>query len=539
MNIWNRFKERMQGRKRKEQETSNEGKNSLDKNLLVNINHLKQDLGDSSDLVIRHFEMGGEPLIKTSAVYISGLVNEKNVNEFVSGALKVEASIEKMTQESGVVNSFDFIKGHAHSVEKVTVVSEWDKLLLAVLSGYTVILIDGYDEAITGDTKGGETRGVNEPSTQLIIRGPKVAFTESIGTNVALIRRYLKSPDLRFETMQVGSISRTDVAVMYMKGIASEKVLREIKARLNKIEVDDIIDSGYIEQYIQDTSLTLIPTIYNTERPDSVVGNLMEGRIAIIVDGTPFVLVAPALFIQFFQTPSDYYQNFVISSFLRLLRVISFTISLLTPSLYIALTTFHPQMIPTALLVSLAAQQEGVPFPLFMEVLLMEFTFEIIREAGLRMPRAVGQAVSIVGGLVLGQAAVQAGIVSATTIIVVALTGIASFAVPSYNIAVAPRILRFSLMIIAGSFGLYGVLMALFILIAHMSSLRSLGIPYLSPFAPFIWSDIKDSIIRQPLWSMNSRPRLINQQNVQRQAKSQKPVPSDPADSYSKNEKGD
>ncbi|MGP4060468.1 spore germination protein [Halobacillus sp. H74] len=539
MNIWNRYKKKTQRKKRKEQDASYNVDNSLDKSLLVNVNKLKQDLGDSSDLVIRQFEMGGEPLLETAAVYMNGLVDEKNVNEFVSGALKVEASIEKMAQEYHGVNSFDYIKAHAHSVEKVIVVSDWDKLLLAVLSGYTVILVDGYDEAITGDTKGGETRGVTEPSTQLVIRGPKVAFTESIGTNVALIRRYLKSPDLRFETMQVGSISKTDVAVMYMKGIANEKVLREIKTRLNKIEVEDIIDSGYIEQYIQDTAITLFPTIYNSERPDAIVGNLMEGRIAIIVDGTPFVLVAPALFIQFFQTPSDYYQNFVISSFLRILRVISFTISLLTPSLYIALTTFHPQMIPTPLLISLAAQQEGVPFPLFMEVLIMEFTFEIIREAGLRMPRAVGQAVSIVGGLVLGQAAVQAGIVSATTIIVVALTGIASFAVPSYNIAVAPRILRFALMVIAGSFGLYGVLMALFILIAHLSSLRSFGTPYLSPFAPFIWSDIKDSIIRQPLWSMISRPRLISERNVQRKDKGQKPVPPDSNDSHSKNEKGD
>ncbi|SFJ81090.1 spore germination protein KA [Halobacillus dabanensis] len=539
MNIWNRYKKKMQRNKKKDQDASNENENSIDKNLSVNINKLKQDLGDSSDLVIRHFEMGGEPLVEIAAVYMSGLVDEKNVNEFVSGALNVEASIEKRAQEYRGVNSFDFIKAHAHSVEKVTVVSEWDKLLLAVLSGYTVILVDGYEEAISGDTQGGETRGVTEPSTQLVIRGPKVAFTESLGTNISLVRRYLKSPDLRFETMQVGSISKTDVAVMYMKGIASEKVLREIKKRLTKIEVEDIIDSGYIEQYIQDASFTLFPTIYNSERPDAIVGNLMEGRIAIIVDGTPFVLVAPALFIQFFHTPSDYYQNFVISSFLRLLRVISFTISLLTPSLYIALTTFHPQMIPTPLLISFAAQQEGVPFPLFMEVLIMEFTFEIIREAGLRMPRAVGQAVSIVGGLVLGQAAVQAGIVSATTIIVVALTGIASFAFPSYNMGVAPRILRFSLMIIAGSFGLYGVLMALFILIAHMSSLRSFGTPYLSPFAPFIWSDIKDSIIRQPLWSMITRPRLISQQNVQRQEKGQKPAPPDAVDSNSNKEKGD
>ncbi|MFC7063390.1 spore germination protein [Halobacillus seohaensis] len=536
MNIWNRYKNRSKKQTTKDQEPTTEKVSALDQNIRVNLNKLKEELGDSGDLVIRQFELGAAPSTQTAVIYISGLVDEKSVNEFVTASLKVESSLEGKSQELTQQNVFDFIKGHALSVEKVEMKTDWNEFLLSVLSGYTAILVDGYDEAIIGNTIGGETRGVTEPTTELTIRGPKISFTESIGTNVAMVRRYLKNPNLRFETMQIGSISQTDVAIMYIKGIANEKVFREIKQRLNKIEVEDILDSGYIEQYIEDETFTLFPTIYNTERPDAVVGNLLEGRIAIIVDGTPYVLVAPALFIQFFQTPSDYYQNFFIGSFLRFLRISTFAITLFTPSLYIALTTFHPQMIPTSLLISLAAQQEGVPFPLFIEVLIMEFTFEIIREAGLRMPRAVGQAVSIVGGLVLGQAAVQAGIVSAATIIVVALTGISSFAIPSYNMAVAPRLLRFLMMFLAGSFGLYGVSMALFILVAHLSSLRSFGIPYLTPFAPFVWSDIKDTIIRQPLWTMIFRPRLTSQQNGKRQDKGQKPGPPDSDNPYVKKE---
>ncbi|WP_173917661.1 spore germination protein [Halobacillus sp. Marseille-Q1614] len=522
MKKWNSSKNQLKKQTEKERNSTSETENILDVNLQVNLSKLKKDLGDSSDLVIRPFDMFEESSIDTAVVYMSGLVNRKSVNEFVSKTLKVNPSSEGSPLGPAL---FEFIKKQAHSIEKTKFVTEWNEILLAVLSGQTVILVDGYCEAVIGDTKGGETRGISEPKTQLVVRGPNVGFTESIGTNAALIRRYLKTPNLRLETMQIGSVSKTDVAVMYIKGIANEKVCREIKKRLNKIEVADILESGYIEQYIQDEPFTLFPTIFNTERPDAVVGNLLEGRIAIIVDGTPFVLVAPALFIQFFQSPGDYYQNFFMGSFLRLLRLICFTISLLTPSLYIALTTFHPQMIPTALLISLAAQQEGVPFPLFFEVLIMEFTFEIIREAALRMPRVVGQTVSIVGALVLGQAAVQAGIVSATTIIVVAFTGIASFAVPNYNITVAPRLLRFLLMILAVSFGFYGVFMGLFILIAYLSSLRSFGIPYLSPFAPVVWADIKDSIIRQPLWSLINRPRLISQQNSKRQDQGQKPTP--------------
>ncbi|WP_431799939.1 spore germination protein [Halobacillus andaensis] len=359
MNFWDRYRKKLKKLSRKE--TPPKIDNSLDHKLDTNIDKLKKELGESSDLVVRHFELGEEFCVAAAVVYMSGLVDEKKVNNFVAESLKVEDSLKKVTYPQK--SMFDIVKSRALSVNKVVVVAEWDKFLLSVLNGETAILVDGSNEAITANTKGGETRDVSEPSTQLVIRGPKVSFTESIGTNVALIRRYIKSPNLRFETLQVGSITKTDVAIMYLKGTANEKVLREVKKRLNKIEVEDIFESGNIEQYIQDNAFTPFPTIYNSERPDAVVGNLLEGRIALIVDGTPFVLVVPAIFIQFFQSPSDYYQNYLIGSFLRLLRIISYIISILTPSLYVALTTFHPQMIPTSLLISLAAQHEGVPFP--------------------------------------------------------------------------------------------------------------------------------------------------------------------------------
>jgi spore germination protein KA len=277
------------------------------------------------------------------------------------------------------------------------------------------------------------------------------------------------------------------------------------------------LESGYIEELIQDETYTPFPTVYNTERPDVIAAGLLEGRVAILIDGTPFVLLVPALFGQFNQAAEDYYQRADIGTLLRLLRYLSFFIALLGPSLYIAITTFHQEMIPTPLLISLAAQREGVPFPAFIEALVMELTFEILREAGVRLPRAVGQAVSIVGALVIGQAAVEAGIISAAMVIVVSVTAIASFVFPSYNMAISVRILRFGLMGLAASFGLFGITLGLIAIVLHLCSLRSFGIPYMSPFAPFILADQKDMLFKVPLWGMFSRPRLISQKNVIRE----------------------
>lgn len=360
-------------------------------------------------------------------------------------------------------------------------------------------------------------RGLEEPSSQTVVRGPKEGFTETLRINTSLIRRRIKNTNLWIETLSVGEKTQTDVALLYIKGIANDKIIQEVRNRMNKINIDAILESGYIEELIQDESYTIFPTIHNTERPDAACGSLLEGRIIIMVDGTPFVLIVPALFIEFFQSSEDYYQRADISTLLRLLRFLCLFLALLTPSAYIAVTTFHQEMLPTRLLISLAAQREGVPFPAIVEAIMMEITFEILREAGVRMPRAVGPAISIVGALVLGQAAVEAGVVSATMVIIVSLTAIASFVSPTFNMGIAIRILRFVFMILAATFGLFGIIIGLIIMVAHLASLRSFGVPYLSPMAPFIAGDQKDAILRIPLWGMLSRPRLISQKDIKRE----------------------
>jgi spore germination protein KA len=274
---------------------------------------------------------------------------------------------------------------------------------------------------------------------------------------------------------------------------------------------------------IQDGVWTPFPTVFNTERPDTIAAGLLEGRIAIIVDGTPFVLLVPVVFVSFLQSAEDYYQRFDIGTFLRLLRFGSFFIALLLPSLYVAVATFHQELLPTTLMLHLAAQREGVPFPPIVEAFIMEVVFEVLREAGVRMPSAVGKTISIVGALVIGQSAVEAGIVSPAMVIVVSFTAITNFVLPAINLAIAVRLLRFGFLILAGTLGMYGISVALLLLVVHLSSLRSFGIPYLKPFAPFIPREQKDAFFRLPLWAMNTRP-FFESEDAVRQGPGQKPT---------------
>ena len=370
-------------------------------------------------------------------------------------------------------------------------------------------------------------RQVSEPTSQTVIRGPKDSFVESLSTNQSLIRRRIRNKNLYFEEFIIGNETKTKINLVYVKGIANEEIIEEIRTRLNKINVSAIFESANIEELIADKTLTVFPLALNTERPDTVAGNIMEGKIGIIVDGTPFVLLVPAVFTDFFVSSEDYYHNFFVSSFIRILRYISFMIVLITPAAYVGLLTYDQEMIPTNLLISIIAQREGVPFPAVVEVFIMEFTFEILREAGIRMPRAVGQTVSIVGALVVGQAAAQAGLISNIMVIIVAITATANFVAPVYSLAAATRMLRFVLIIISAFFGLYGILLGLIVMVAHLASLRSFGVPYLAPVAPLNLKDQKDVFVLFPYWSMNRRPSYLRSPQQEKQNKTVSPSPPD------------
>ncbi|MGB9809211.1 MAG: spore germination protein, partial [Caldanaerobacter sp.] len=406
----------------------------LEKDLIKNRYIFSTLLEGNNDVVFRDIKIG-KKRIAAYLVYVDGLADKSLIAHNVVFPLTIET--QKIEERHGFGNEFfERIKELFVTISEVKIKDKVIDVLDEVLSGNTALFIDGVGKALILSTKGWEGRNVGESTTESYVRGPKEAFVETLRINTSMLRRRIKHPDFVIEDMKIGKYSKTDVAIAYIKSIADDKVVQEVKKRLKKIQIDGIIDSGYIEEFIEDNPFSPFPQIAHSEKPDRITAEILEGKVAIIVDGSPFVLTVPAVFAQFFQAGEDYYERYFLSSALRILRIIAMITALLFPSIYIAETTFHQEMIPTQLAISIAAQREGVPFPALLEALFMEVTFEILREAGIRLPMQVGQAVSIVGGLVIGQAAVQAGLVSPAMVIVVAMTGIASFAIPAFNVAI-------------------------------------------------------------------------------------------------------
>ncbi|CAK8581934.1 spore germination protein [Priestia megaterium] len=464
-----------------------------------NIERLLNELGNSSDISFRMVESPYQKTLKAAVIHLDGLADENIINENIMTPL-----IQWLKESNQVVTVKEIEEQIPQilTVSQLTIKENWHEFVSAVLTGDTVILLNGSSKIFIGNTKKLQSRAVTEPTSQTVVRGPKDSFTENLRTNTSLIRARIQDSNLRLDSMKIGSVTQTDIGIMYIQGNADERIVEEIKERLKEIKVDGVLESNYIEEFIRDDRTTIFPLLLNTERPDAVVGNLLEGRIAIIVQGTPFVLIAPAIFSQFFQSPEDYYQNYYISSFLRILRFGSFFLSMYASAIYLALITHHQGLIPNTLMVSLMAQRERVPFPAIVEIIVMELAFEMLREAGIRMPRAIGPAVSIVGALILGQAAVEAGFVSAAVVIIVAISAISNFTLPSTSIVNAARGFRFILILISAFIGLYGILLMTLCIWLHISSLRSFGIPYFSPFAPFDFKEQKDTLVRFSLPSL-------------------------------------
>lgn len=501
------------------------GKNGISSSISENLKQITNTIGNDLDFTVRVFDiLLNKHVLKGAVIFINGMADTNKLNSL---SVELNETILSQTWDGLTVEDcFIKLKTSLLCQVKVSVGFDSETIYQEVFSGNTILLLDGMDQYLILNTIGPDGRSITESTSQTIIRGPKEAFTEKLTVNITLIRRIIKDKSLKIEKMSIGDLTKTDVAILYLDQIAKEAMLNEVRTRLKNIKVDSILDSGYIEEYIKDDPNSIFPTILNSERPDAVAGNLLEGKIAILVDGSPYVLTVPAFFIDFMQVSEDYYHHYIISSFIRLLRYVALILTLIVPAFYIALTTFHQEMIPTTLLVSIAAQREGVPFPAFVETFFMEIIFEILREAGIRMPRAVGSAISIVGALVLGQAAVQAGIISAFIVIIVSITAITSFAIPNYEMSNAVRLIRFGFMILSTCFGLFGVFIGLVLLTLHLSKLKSLGIPYMTPLAPAnVWEN-KDALVRFPLWKMRYRPRMISKSKTPR-VQTEPPVSSE------------
>lgn len=482
--------------------------------LLTNTQVLKRLFANSIDIAFRELVIGREQ-IPALIIFLDGLVDKNKINGQIMKSL-MEIQYFPITA-SNPASQIEFVKRVFLEAGEVKEIATIGEIADAVLIGDTVLLLNGEAKALEIVTKGWESRNVAEPITEGVVRGPREGFTETLRTNTALLRRRIKSPHLKMEKFIVGRITQTEINLAYLAGTADDKVVAEVRTRIGRIDVDSILESAYIEELIEDTPYTVFPQIEHSERPDKVAAAILEGRVAILVDGTPFVLTVPTVMFQFWQSSEDYYERYPVGSFVRMIRFVFSTMALLLPGVYVAVVNYHQEMLPTALLISIVGAHEGVPFPIYVEAFLMEITFETLREAGVRLPQPVGQAVSIVGGLVIGEAAVRAGLVSPVTIIVVSLTGIASFALPSYNLSWSLRLLRFVFGFLGFLAGLYGIMLGMLILVIHITSLRSFGVPYFSPMAPFKRQDMKDTMIKAPIWAMSKRPYSIPTNNRIRQ----------------------
>ncbi|WP_171650286.1 spore germination protein [Paenibacillus foliorum] len=470
-------------------------------------------LGENDDFMLRRFHIFGQ--FEAAMIYFSNMTDTAVANQDVLKPLmyKPEQLAGTVIPQQQLIN---VLLKDALYHSKGSSECRLSMIMESLLRGGTIILIDGLNEAIIIETTKVDKRSIDQPQTEQVIRGPREGFIEQLGTNISLLRYRLPTTDFRIKMMKIGRVTKSKTAICYLKGIANDALVEEVERRLSVIDIDGVLDVGYLEQFIEDNHLSPFPQVQNTERTDKAVASMLEGRVIIMVDGSPFALIVPTVFNQFYQTTEDYSERFLMVSFIRLSRLLALGFSLITPSLYVAIISFNPELIPTEFAVAVSGGRAGVPFPSILEVLVMEASMEVLREATLRLPQQIGGALSIVGVLVIGQAAVSAGFVSPITVVVIALTTIGSFATPAYNAALALRLLRFPLVFLAGMFGLYGVMVGLILIANHLLSLKSFGVPYLSPVVPGNFDGMKDTVARSPLWSMKKRPAMLHTPNHDR-----------------------
>ncbi len=474
--------------------------------------------GPSFDVAVRRFKVAGK--VPAALVRLDGLVDSKTVEEILQ-SLMLDSRLVGEPERGAAIE--EVAMERLLTVTEVRQASDINAMFTALSIGDAVLLFDGVAQALLCDAKGFQTRSIVEPDAEKVLRGPREGFIESLRTNTSLIRRRIRIPHLWIESLTIGELTRTEVAFAYIKGLAREKLVREVRERLKRIKTDSILGSGYLEGFIMDDPLSLFPLVARTERPDRAAAALLEGRVVILVDGSPHVLIVPVELSMELQSPDDYYENSLAGTFIRVLRYLSLLLSLLLPGSYVAIINFHQELLPTGLLLRITATREGVPFPVVVEVLLLDTLFEILREAGVRLPAAIGPAISIVGALILGDAAIRAGLVSPAVVIVIALTAIASFTAPAFSLGISIRILRFVFTIAGGGLGLFGVQFVLLVTVVFLCSLRSFGVPYLTPIAPLIWTDLKDAVLRIWWGGMRQRPKLLGAREPGRMDQGQTP----------------
>lgn len=491
--------------------------------LKSNEKYLREEFANTSDIVFREFYMGNTRCL---AVWVDGLTNSR-VSHDLFRALMLDADSGKVEQIPAP-KRMEYISQHLLPFYATMPVTDLIELKRWILLSKLILLIDLIPAGLVLDAESPPVRSISESINEAVVMGPRDSFVEALRVNTALIRGRLGDSQLKSENYIIGRRSNTLVTLMFIDDVADPDIVQEARRRITRIDMDGVMDSSYIKEMIQDRPFSLFPLMKSTERPDKVVADLLEGRFAIIVEGSPQVLTAPTIFNEFIQTAEDYYQTPLIASAARFLRILSMFFAIGAPGVYVAITTFHQEMIPINLAFTIAGSRETVPFPAFVEALALLFFFELLWEAGVRLPRVVGGAVSIVGALILGQGAVQAGLVSQTMTIVIAIAAIANFALGSaYELASAVRILRIAGLIAGSALGFYGIGLLFLGVLVHMAGLRSFGVQYMEPYMPLRMGQMGDTIYRRPRWAMWARPSYIAGDDIIR-TRTEKPMP--PAD---------
>ncbi len=483
------------------------GASAISPRLSDNLQRMQKTFDRCSDFVILPWQYGPDLKYSAFSIYTEALVQKKEHNYFKDSLQDLVAhEIGPGTMITPEDVDF-FFKNHGASAHSAILIEDFNDAVDKTLHGHIVIFFDKWNKALGYQAVGLETRQVTEPTIEPVVQGPREGTVENLKKNLGMLRERLKTPKFKTERLATGGETKTKVVYGYLEGIVNPEMFAEFQRRIAKLKDEDILETSYIEEIIEDDVYSPFPQYRYTERTDVAAASLLDGKIIVLVEGTGSILICPGLLVELLQSSEDYYQRTVVASLIRVIRLFALIIAISLPSIYIAFSTYHPELIPTVLLLAIINSREGIPFPAVIEALIMEFFFELLREAGIRLPRPVGSAVSIVGALVIGEAAISAGIASPIMVIIVSLTGIASFAIPQYNFAIALRILRFPLMICAAFLGIFGIMIAFLLIWLHLANLRSLGQPYLSPLGPFIPRQLKDVFVRAPLGILMRSPR--------------------------------
>lgn len=480
----------------------------MDREIDKIVAHIKDMNGNSSDINVRYFDIHNK---KVAFMFLESVSSDDKISDFLGKSLSISVRSKKNLFE----NLFESINNTIPN-SKVKIIDKYDDIFYHLASGFTCVFVDGYNKAMALETKGSLDRSITDASSEPSLKGPKDCFIENILTNIGLIRKRIKDPNLYFEETKVGRRTKTKVVIGYIKDIVDEEKVDLLKKKLEKIDIDGIIDSNYITELLTDNQKSFLPRIVSTERPDLTSMGLLSGKIVIIVENTPYVLLLPTVFADFFKSPEDYYTKPFNASFTRVLRYIAFFIAILVPAFYIAVTTFNMEIIPSSLLISFSIQRESVPFPTIIEVLILVIAYEILREADTRKPQIMGASISIVGALILGEAAVSAGVISPIVVIVISISAVSGMGFNDPNITNAIRSWRILFMLAACLFGIVGIVVLFIIFVTKLNNIEVLGTPYLAPLSPFSFKDLKNSLIRSPQKKIKNRPTYFNKKNINR-----------------------